>query len=62
MRPSAADYETARRLKLRHPAVWSVSEAAEAAKCTGCVAREQHGTRFIVTVAGCPAHTGEQHG
>jgi hypothetical protein len=60
MRPPAADYDTAHRLLLPHPLCWTVDQAREAETCVGCFARDARGTRVLFTVAGCPAHTGEQ--
>lgn len=56
-RPSPEQYATGRRLQLGHPILWSVSQALEAERCTGCLVSVSHGTRHVHAVDGCPAHS-----
>jgi hypothetical protein len=59
-RPTLEQHETAHRLDLPHPRMWTVAQAAEAERCTGCRVQVSRGTRHVVAVAGCPAHSGEE--
>jgi hypothetical protein len=59
-RPALEQHETAHRLDLPHPLMWTVAQADEAERCTGCRVQVSRGTRHVVAVAGCPAHSGEE--